>query len=184
MNNKPLFYSRDSFLWNVLRLAFASASAGVVVGVPAGLGNAVSAASWGNSEPWWSTVSFVMFANGTWMAIFALPVGLAVFGALTLFNARWSAQDKSRLNRMLWPYVFVATALGIVIISLIATMVWGAWATWQGVLTSRASGLGDVLLRVEILTLIGCSCLFTWLTARAAKRHQEWHGTLRLLPID
>lgn len=182
---------RHSFLARVLLFALSSGIGGAFVGALIGFANSQSVPLYrlGSGglypEPWWMTVLFCTFANGVWMVIFGLVIGLGVFAAVGLASSRWSASRKRRFARGLKTRLLFPVTCSLIISSVLATFL---WVGWQGGFTSKTSDLGDVIEYTALSTLALASCLFAVLLAHFAKtkqpRRQTQPQTERLLPTS
>jgi len=173
---------RRSFLGRVFGLALTSGAGGFFVGGLIGAANRISS---GPYYSWWYWMGFTTVANGIWMMILGLLMGLLVFTVVKGAGSAWSASRKRRFARAIPEGILLPLFLSHILIPSFAGLMWVAWH--RG-FTSSTSDLGNTLGYSEMATLFGSTCIFVWLLARSSKtkplRHKPATQQYRLLPLD
>lgn len=150
-----------------------------------GLVGAANRISAGPYDSWGHWVGFTAMANGIWMMILGLLMGVLVFTVVKGAGSAWSASRKQRFARAIPKRVFLPLLLSHILIPSFAGLVWIAW---HHGFTSPTSDLGNTLGYSGMATLFGSACLFTWLLARSSKnkplRRKTPAREYRLLPLD
>lgn len=178
------------FLGNVALFALSSGIAGMFVGALVGIANYFSGPTYlpdgrgaFRRTEWWEVVQFCTVANGIWMSILGVLVGLITFLCVSRANGSWSPQHKERFFQKTKMRLFLPLALSIFVVS---TLAMGFWCLWYGGITSPLSDLGSAIEYTGIVMLPVGACLWTSLLARASSRHlsEQPVPISRLLPLD